>query len=77
VNTGIDGIGPLELNAGMDLGKVKRAVGDRVCMAGNVDVDLLCRGSAEEVHKATRTLITSVSPGGQTGELPVHGRNRP
>jgi uroporphyrinogen decarboxylase len=64
VNTGIDGIGPLEPAAGMDLGKVKGTVGDRVCVVGNVDVDLLCRGSAEEVHKATRALIASVSPGG-------------
>jgi len=64
VDTGVDGIGPLEPAAGMDLGKVKGVVGDRVCVVGNVDVDLLCRGSAEEVHRATRALITSVSPGG-------------
>jgi uroporphyrinogen decarboxylase len=64
VNTGVDGIGPLEPAAGMDLGKVKGTAGDRVCVVGNVDVDLLCRGSAEEVHKATRALIASVSPGG-------------
>ena len=64
VDTGIDGIGPLEPGAGMDLAEVKRAVGDRVCVVGNVDVDLLCRGSAGEVRRATRALIDSVSPGG-------------
>ena len=78
VNTGIDGIGPLEPGAGMDLGKVKRAVGDRVCVVGNVDVDLLCRGSAEEVHRATRALITSaVRPENfRTMVETVHGYGR-
>ncbi|UCF98482.1 MAG: hypothetical protein JSV89_02860 [Spirochaetaceae bacterium] len=64
VDTGIDGLGPLEPNAGMDLAEVKRSVGDRVCVVGNVDVDLLCRGSVDEVRRATRTLIEKVSPGG-------------
>ena len=57
VNTGVDGIGPLEPGAGMDLAEVKRAVGQRVCVVGNVDVDLLCRGSTEQVRQSTRTLI--------------------
>jgi uroporphyrinogen decarboxylase len=64
VATGIDGIGPLEPGADMDLGEVKKAVGDRVCVVGNVDVDLLCRGTSAEVRQVTRTLIESVSPGG-------------
>jgi uroporphyrinogen decarboxylase len=64
VSTGIHGIGPLEPAAAMDLAKVKRATGSRVCVVGNVDVDLLCRGSAEQVRRATRTLIRSVSAGG-------------
>jgi len=64
VNTGIDGIGPLEPGAGMDLAEVRPAVGQRVCMVGNVDVDLLCRGTAEQVRQSTRALIRAVSPGG-------------
>jgi len=64
VNTGIDGIGPLEPGAGMDLGEVKRAAAQRVCVVGNVDVDLLCRGSAEQVRQSTRALIDAVSAGG-------------
>jgi uroporphyrinogen decarboxylase len=64
VNTGVDGIGPLEPGAGMDLAEVKRATGDRVCVVGNIDVDLLCRGSTAQVRQATRVLIDGVSPGG-------------
>ena len=41
VATGIDAIGPLEPGAGMNLRQVKQRFGDRVCVVGNVDVDLL------------------------------------
>jgi uroporphyrinogen decarboxylase len=64
VATGVDGIGPLEPGAGMDPGEVKRRWGSRVAVVGSVDVDLLCRGSIEEVRSATRALVESVSPGG-------------
>ncbi|MGQ9630533.1 MAG: uroporphyrinogen decarboxylase family protein [bacterium] len=64
VETGIDGLGPLEPMAGMDLGEVKKRFGDRICVVGNVDVDLLSRGSVDEVRRATRDLIERVSPGG-------------
>jgi uroporphyrinogen decarboxylase len=62
--TGVDAVGPLEPGAGMDLGEVKRRYGSRVAVVGNLDVDLLCRGSAEEVRSATRRLIASASAGG-------------
>jgi uroporphyrinogen decarboxylase len=64
VGTGVDAVGPLEPAAGMDLAEVKRRFGSRVAVVGNLDVDLLCRGSAEEVRSAARALIESVSPGG-------------
>ena len=64
VETGIDGIGPLEPLAAMDLARVKDRFGSRVCVVGNVDVDLLCRGSIESVREATRNLLEKVSPGG-------------
>jgi len=64
VETGIDGLGPLEPAAGMDLAEVKRRYGDRVAVLGNVDVDLLSRGSRQEVERATAELIRTVSPGG-------------
>jgi uroporphyrinogen decarboxylase len=64
VGTGVDGVGPLEPAAGMDLAEVKRRHGSRVAVVGNLDVDLLCRGSVEEVRSATRELIGSVSAGG-------------
>jgi len=65
VGTGVDAVGPLEPSAGMDLGEVRKRFGARVAVVGNLDVDLLCRGSVEDVRRATRTLIESVpGPGG-------------
>jgi uroporphyrinogen decarboxylase len=64
VESGIDALGPLEPAAGMDLAQVKQRYGDRIGVLGNVDVDLLCRGSPQEVERATAELIRSVSPGG-------------
>lgn len=63
IGTGVDAVGPLEPAAGMDLGALRRRYGMRVAVVGNLDVDLLCRGSVEEVRRATRALIASV-PGG-------------
>jgi len=64
VDTGVDAIGPLEPGAGMDLAEVKRRFGSRAAVVGNLDVDLLCRGTEAEVREATRALIGAVSPGG-------------
>jgi len=64
VGCGVEGVGPLEPGASMDLAEVKRRY-PKLCVVGNVDVDLLCRGCVEEVRQATRELIERVSPGGR------------
>jgi len=43
---------------------VQRRFGARVGVVGNVDVDLLCRGSEPEVRRTTRNLLERVSAGG-------------
>ncbi|MFC1677042.1 uroporphyrinogen decarboxylase family protein [Planctomycetota bacterium] len=48
----------------VDIVKLKQQVGDRFALIGNVDVDLLSRGSEEDVIKATKYLIENVAPGG-------------
>jgi uroporphyrinogen decarboxylase len=64
IGTGIDGLGPLEPAAGNDLVEIQRQWGDKVALVGNVDVDLLSRGSAAEVSETARTLVRSLSAGG-------------
>ena len=64
VGTGVDALGPLEPNAGMDLAEVWETYNGQVSVMGNVDVDLLSRGTKEEVIAVTRDLIRRVSVNG-------------
>ena len=65
VNTGIDGLNPIEPIAGMDIGSVKEKYGKRLCLVGNIDCGhLLPHGSSAEVEEAVRECIRKASPGG-------------
>lgn len=61
IAAGVDMLGPLE-SAYMDLDQVRKHSGGKVGVMGNIDVDLLSRGTVEEVQAATRELIQRVSP---------------
>lgn len=66
VSTGIDGLNPLEPVAGMDLGEVKAACGERVCLVGNIDCgELLCHGTTAEVEAAVIAALQAGAPGGR------------
>ena len=65
LDSGYDGLNPLEPQAGMDLKKVKNYCGDRVCLLGNIDCQqLLPDGTPEEVGEAVRQSIEAAAPGG-------------
>ena len=61
IGTGVDALGPLEPMAGMDLRKIKDIYGNKICLVGNIDVDLLCRGTKEQVIEETKKMISEVS----------------
>ena len=63
VELGIAGLHPLEWGA-MDIRAVKRDYGDRICLLGNVDLNLLGMGTPEEVDREVRGLIRDIGPGG-------------
>ena len=63
VGCGIQAVHPNEPTS-VDIVEVKRQWGDRVALVGNIDVDLLSRGTPDEVAQATRRLIDHVAPGG-------------
>jgi len=63
VSVGITGLHPIEKGA-MDIRAVKRTYGDRLCLLGNVDLNLLGMGSPEAVDREVRELIREVGPGG-------------
>ncbi|MHB1036254.1 MAG: uroporphyrinogen decarboxylase family protein [Pirellulales bacterium] len=65
VETGIDGLNPLEPVAGMDIGLLKHKYGDRIALVGNIDCGyLLSMAPVEEVRRVTRETIRTAAPGG-------------
>jgi len=63
IDCGVDAIHPIEPKA-MALADVKRRVGDRLCLMGHVDVDLLSRGTELEVRKQVRANIETAAYNG-------------
>ena len=63
-DSGIDGLGPLEPAAGMDLAKVRERLDAQLCLVGNIDVDLLSRGTQTDVKAKTIDLVETVSQRG-------------
>jgi uroporphyrinogen decarboxylase len=65
VDTGIDGLNPIEPAAGMDISLLKQRYGRRIALIGNVDCGyLLCQAPVEEVRAVTRDTIRVAAPGG-------------
>ena len=60
---GIAGLHPIEKGA-MDIQAMKRDYGDRVCLLGNVDLNILGMGTPGDVEAEVRGLIRDVGPGG-------------
>ncbi len=63
LSVGIAGLHPNEKGA-MDIRAMKRRYGDRLCLLGNVDLNLLSLGSPEAVEAEVRELIRDLGPGG-------------
>ncbi len=63
IECGVDAIHPIEPKA-MDIAEVKERYDDKLCVIGNVDVDLLARGTVEEVKAMVENKIEIL---GQSG----------
>jgi uroporphyrinogen decarboxylase len=65
IESGYDGLNPLEPQAGMDLKKVKEAYGGKICLLGNIDCkDLLPAGTPDQVEIAVKQAIEVAASGG-------------
>jgi uroporphyrinogen decarboxylase len=65
VDTGIDGLNPLEPAAGMDIGLIKQRYGKRIAIIGNIDCGyLLSQAPVAEVRRVTRETMRIGAPGG-------------
>ncbi len=63
IDCGVDAIHPIEPKA-MDIAEVKKQYGDKLCVIGNIDVDLLSRGTVDEVKKQ---IILNIEKVGMNG----------
>jgi uroporphyrinogen decarboxylase len=64
VGTGLDCLGPLEPVPGMELDRILARYPGRICVMGNVSVDLLSSGTREQVIDETQRLLATVSARG-------------
>ena len=60
---GVDALHPIEPKA-MEIAEVKQRYGDRLCLLGHVDVDLLSRGTAEQVRQQVKHNIEAAGYNG-------------
>lgn len=60
---GVNALQPIEPLA-MDIVELKKKRGNDFCLVGNVDVDLLARGSRNQIEAEVRRLLENVAPGG-------------
>ena len=61
---GIDALHPLQRTAGMDLARVKRQYGGRICLVGNIDSSrTLPFGTPDDVEAEVREAIAIAAPG--------------
>ena len=64
IDCGFNALHPIEPKA-MDIAYLKRTVGDRLCLMGNIDLAYtLTLGTPEEVAEETRQRLRDVAPGG-------------
>jgi uroporphyrinogen decarboxylase len=64
VDGGIDAYQCIDVQAGMDLVEVKRRIGEKVCLIGNVALQILEKGATGEVEGEVRRCIDSAALGG-------------
>ncbi len=65
IDTGIDGLNPLEPSASMDLFQVHGDHGNKITLVGNVDtIHLLAKGTPTEVEEYVKKEIKECAPGG-------------
>lgn len=64
VEIGAFGIHPIE-RASMDTRWLKENYGSRLCLVGNIDIETLAVGTAEETQREVRACIDLLGPGGR------------
>ena len=63
-DVGIDALHAIEPSANMDIFALKRTYGERLTLCGNLDCDLLVRGTPKQIDETVARLMREVAPGG-------------
>ena len=63
IDWGVAGIHPLEKGA-MDLAVMKRDYGGKVCLLGNLDLNILAAGTPQQTVDEVKDIIKTAGPGG-------------
>jgi uroporphyrinogen decarboxylase len=63
VDSGVNALHPIEPKA-MDIREVKAKYGEKLCLCGGIEVDVIARGSKEEMIALTEKILADVAPGG-------------
>ena len=63
ISIGFDAIHPIDPTI-MDIREVKKKVGQKIGIMGNIHTDLLFRGTPEEIREITKATIRDIAPGG-------------
>ena len=71
IDCGVDAIHPIEPKA-MNIADVKQRYGNKLCLIGNIDVDLLSRGTVNEIRK---NVIKNIEEVGKDGGYCVGSGN--
>ena len=64
VKGGIDAYQCIDVQAGMDMAKVKREVGQQICLIGNVNLKVLEKGTEREVVEDALRCVNAAAPSG-------------
>jgi uroporphyrinogen decarboxylase len=63
IAAGVRGLHPIQPNA-MDIIATKKRVGDKLCLLGNIDMDIMTRGTEKDVAELVMKNLRNVAPGG-------------
>lgn len=64
IDLGIDGLHSIQPTAGMDIAKLKALYGQKICLMGNLDLELFYNDNKEALATAVSQLIEVAAPGG-------------
>jgi uroporphyrinogen decarboxylase len=64
VDSGVNCLQAIDPTAGMNIFEIKKAVGDKLCLAGNIDCRILLSENPEIVYEETKNLLVQCKEGG-------------